>query len=255
MSGSRKRCATTSGSYRHHLLPVLPRTTACRRSRSPRSTVIGQSQGPQKSARRSLRQLAEWHTCVGETHGRTRSKRELARERPPRRASVGYIDQQDDHSPRADSRGRSSSTSLIHRNPARGKRRRLKASKPTVRCGWTRAEHIEALLRRRERSSTQSRRGQGRPRSEGRTRLPACPAGDVRVRRPANLAELTALRWRDVDLAGQPDHGPRIQDRCGHTAQIDLLPALRDELTAYKAQAPDIDSRCDSSSLAHRAPE
>ena len=53
------------------------------------------------------------------------------------------------------------------------------------------------------------------------------------------ISELTALRWRDVDLAGN-----RITIRKSKTdagvRPIDLLPALRDELAAYKAQAPDI---------------
>jgi integrase len=54
------------------------------------------------------------------------------------------------------------------------------------------------------------------------------------------IGELTALRWRDVDLAGnrltigasKTDAGMR---------QIDLLPVLRNELTTYKAQAPNTD--------------
>ena len=53
------------------------------------------------------------------------------------------------------------------------------------------------------------------------------------------IGELTALRWRDIDLAGN-----RITIRASKTdaglRRIDLLPALRDELTAHKAQAPDI---------------
>jgi integrase len=50
------------------------------------------------------------------------------------------------------------------------------------------------------------------------------------------IGELTALQWRDVDLAGN-----RITVRASKTdagvRQIDLLPALRDELAAYKVQA------------------
>lgn len=50
------------------------------------------------------------------------------------------------------------------------------------------------------------------------------------------IGELTALQWRDVDLAGN-----RIAVRTSKTdaglRQIDLLPALRDELAAYKACA------------------
>jgi integrase len=51
------------------------------------------------------------------------------------------------------------------------------------------------------------------------------------------MGELTALRWRDLDLAGN-----RLIVRASKTdagvRQIDLLPALRDELAAFKAQAP-----------------
>jgi integrase len=50
------------------------------------------------------------------------------------------------------------------------------------------------------------------------------------------IEELTALQWRDVDLAGS-----RLTVRASKTdagmRQVDLLPALRDELAAYKAQA------------------
>jgi integrase len=53
------------------------------------------------------------------------------------------------------------------------------------------------------------------------------------------IGALTALRWRDVDLAAN-----RITVRTSKTdagiRQIDLLPALRDELAAHKAQAADI---------------
>jgi integrase len=54
---------------------------------------------------------------------------------------------------------------------------------------------------------------------------------------PRRMGELTALRWRDLDLAGN-----RLIVRASKTdagvRQIDLLPALRDELAGYKAQAP-----------------
>jgi integrase len=53
------------------------------------------------------------------------------------------------------------------------------------------------------------------------------------------IGELTALRWRDVDIAAN-----RITVRSSKTdagiREIDLLPALRDELAAHKAQATDI---------------
>lgn len=50
------------------------------------------------------------------------------------------------------------------------------------------------------------------------------------------IGELAALQWRDLDVAGN-----RIMVRSSKTAaglrHIDLLPALRDELAAYKARA------------------
>jgi integrase len=51
------------------------------------------------------------------------------------------------------------------------------------------------------------------------------------------IGELTALQWRDIDLTDN-----RITVRASKTdagiRQIDLLPALRDELHRHKAQAP-----------------
>jgi integrase len=48
--------------------------------------------------------------------------------------------------------------------------------------------------------------------------------------------QLTALQWRDVDLADS-----RLTVRASKTdtgmRKVELLPALRDELAAYKAQA------------------
>ncbi|MGC2373991.1 MAG: site-specific integrase [Solirubrobacteraceae bacterium] len=53
------------------------------------------------------------------------------------------------------------------------------------------------------------------------------------------IGEMTALRWRDVDLAGN-----RITVHMSKTdagvRQIDLLPVLHNELTVYKAQAPHV---------------
>ena len=51
------------------------------------------------------------------------------------------------------------------------------------------------------------------------------------------IGELTALRWRDVDLGGN-----RVTVHASKTdagvRQIDLLPVLHNELAAHKAQAP-----------------
>ena len=160
-------------------------------------------------------------------------RRKLAQERPPRALSAVSINKT------ITRLGQILEVALeyglIDRNPARGKRRRLKMTKPTP-VWLDSAEHIEALLD-----------------AAGALDRVAAVKGGVRqkgglVYRRAMLAtfvfagpriaELTALRWRDVDLAGN-----RITIRKSKTdagmRQIDLLPALRDELAAYKAQAPD----------------
>ena len=51
------------------------------------------------------------------------------------------------------------------------------------------------------------------------------------------IGELTALQWRDLDLTGNRSMVRASKTDAG-VRQIDLLPALRDELEAYKAKAP-----------------
>ncbi len=113
----------------------------------------------------------------------------------------------------------------LPRNPARGKRRRLKASKSAA-VWLDRADQIAALLNAAgelEADCRADRRGIGR-----RALLATMALGGLRV------GELCALRWRHVDLAAgrlrvvdsKTDAGVRL---------VDLLPALRDELLAHKA--------------------
>ncbi len=116
---------------------------------------------------------------------------------------------------------------LIDRNPAKGKRRRLKAAR-SRRAFLDRAEQIAALLDAAgelDREARADRRGIGR-----RALLATLVYGGMRV------GELCALRWGDVDLAGG-----RLRVRESKTAAgiryVDLLPALRDELSAHKANA------------------
>ena len=114
---------------------------------------------------------------------------------------------------------------LIERNPARGRRRRLKAAKPAP-VWLDSAEQIAALL-------------------DAAGEIDRTARADHRVPRRAILATLTLaglrigglieLRWRDVNLAdgrltvrqSKTDAGAR---------HIDLLPALRDELAALRAE-------------------
>lgn len=82
---------------------------------------------------------------------------------------------------------------LIPRNPATGRRRRVKASKP--RAVWLdRADQIEDLLAAAGRLDARSRRD--RQHVGRRTLLAVLVFGGLRI------GEALALRWRDVDLAG-----------------------------------------------------
>ena len=111
---------------------------------------------------------------------------------------------------------------LIERNPARGKRRRLKATKPAP-VWLDSAEQIGALLSAA--GELDRERGTGTPR---RAILSTLALAGLR------LGELIDLRWRDVNLADG-----RITVRASKTdagvRHIDLLPALRDELAALRA--------------------
>jgi integrase len=122
---------------------------------------------------------------------------------------------------------------LLARNPARGRRRRLKQRKPE-RTWLDRAEQITALLRAAgelDREARFDRRATPR-----RTLLAALALEGLRI------GETLALRWRDVDLAAG-----RLRVRDSKTdagvRHIDLLPALREELSVHKAKtrfgAPD----------------
>jgi integrase len=123
---------------------------------------------------------------------------------------------------------------LIAANPAKSRRRRLKAQK-AIPVWLDRAEHIEALLDAAGELDRQAKVKGGHDQKGGpayrRALLTTLVFAGLRI------GELTALQWRDVDLAGN-----RITVRMSKTdagvRQIDLLPALRDELDAYKVQTP-----------------
>lgn len=117
---------------------------------------------------------------------------------------------------------------LIPRNPATGKRRRLKAHAPE-RPWLDTAEHIAALLDAAAEVDAES------PTRQRRAALATLMFAGLRI------GELLALRWRDVDLAAG-----RLTIRQAKTTagvrQVDLLPALRDELASYRLDATPRDS-------------
>ncbi len=112
----------------------------------------------------------------------------------------------------------------IATNPARGRRRRLKASKPAP-VWLDSAEHIAALLDAAGELDREARADRQVPR---RAILATLTLAGLRI------GELVELRWRDVDLAAG-----RLTVRASKTdagmRHIDLLPALRDELATLKA--------------------
>jgi integrase len=114
----------------------------------------------------------------------------------------------------------------ITANPARGRRRRLKADKPAP-VWLDSAEQIAALLDAAGELDREARADRQVPR---RAILATLTLAGLRI------GELVELRWRDVDLAAG-----RITVRASKTdagaRHIDLLPALRDELATLKAHA------------------
>jgi integrase len=116
---------------------------------------------------------------------------------------------------------------LIDRNPAKGKRRRVKASKPAP-VWLDRAEHIAALVAAADELDKAARRD--------RRHIPRRAMLATLVYAGLRIGELLDLRWRDVDLTAG-----RITVRASKTdagvRQVDMLPVLRDELLALKASA------------------
>jgi integrase len=124
---------------------------------------------------------------------------------------------------------------LIDRNPAKGRRRRLKGSSPP-KIWLDRSEYIQALLDGasdldRAASETGGHDHKGAP-PYRRALLATLVFAGLRI------GEATALCWRDVDLAGG-----RIIVRASKTdagiRQVELLPTLRDELAAHKTRVQD----------------
>ncbi len=115
---------------------------------------------------------------------------------------------------------------LIGRNPARGKRRRLKQRKPD-RTFLDRAEQIVALLDAASELDAEAR--VDRRATPRRAVLATFTLAGLRI------GEALALRWRDVDLAAGRLRVVGSKTDAG-IRQVDLLPALREELAAHKAR-------------------
>jgi len=120
---------------------------------------------------------------------------------------------------------------LIDRNPAQGRRRRLRS--PAPRRSWLdRADHIAALLDGARELDDKARAQRG----QRRALLATLTFAGLR------MGEALALCWRDVDLergtivvrAAKTDAGIR---------NVNVLPVLRDELVHFRARrAPSVDT-------------
>lgn len=118
----------------------------------------------------------------------------------------------------------------ITRNPAKGKRRRLPATKPG-RSYLDRAEHIAALIDGAARLDKESRTQKGQRRALIATLVFA----------GLRIGELIDLRWSDVNLAdGKLKVRVSAKTEAGLRV-IDIKPVLRDELASYRAGLRDLD--------------
>lgn len=133
----------------------------------------------------------------------------------------------------------------IDRNPAKGKRRRVKASKPAP-VWLDRASHIAELLDAGRELDRRARRDRQHVRRHA-TLATLVLAG-------LRIGELTSLRWRDVDLNGGGAHGHgqlhvrgqvdetkgrRIAKTDAGTRSVDVLPALQEVLMSIPRRGPD----------------
>ncbi|HYM55363.1 MAG TPA: tyrosine-type recombinase/integrase, partial [Solirubrobacteraceae bacterium] len=114
----------------------------------------------------------------------------------------------------------------IQINPARGRRRRLKATPP--KRTWLEPEQIKPLLD----ATVRGLRG-GKTMPDPRMHALFATAICTGLR----ISELLALRWREVNLAQSRLTVLDSKTAAGAGREIDLWPELRDVLAAYKAGA------------------
>jgi integrase len=112
----------------------------------------------------------------------------------------------------------------IQFNPARGRRRRLKA--PPPKRTWLEPEQVKPLLDATYRGL---RGGKRMPDPRMRTLFATAICTGLRI------GELLALRWQDVDLANGHLTVVASKTEAGTGREIDLWPELHQELTRYKA--------------------
>lgn len=124
---------------------------------------------------------------------------------------------------------------LIDRNPAKGRRRRLKVARP-VPVWLDSAEQIEALLDAASALDARATLKGGRDQKGGleyrRALLATFLFAGLRI------GELTDLRWRDVDLPGKRLLVQREAKTDAGVREVDILAVLRGELTSHHRKSP-----------------
>jgi integrase len=113
----------------------------------------------------------------------------------------------------------------IQFNPARGRRRRLKAAQP--KRTWLEPEQIKPLLD----ATVRGQRG-GKTTPDPKTRILLATGVCTGLR----ISELLALRWQEVNLAQGRLTVIDSKTDAGAGREIDIWPELRDELAVYKTQ-------------------
>ncbi len=150
------------------------------------------------------------------------SRRELLRKRPPKPLSAGSINKT--LITLSQVLEVAVEYELIERNPAKGKRRRLKASKPAA-VWLDRAEQIAALL---DGAGELDRKAPpDRKHIERRALLCVLVFAGLRI------GELIGLRWRDIDLRAGKITVHDSKTDAGRRA-VDVLPVLHDTLIGLK---------------------
>jgi integrase len=123
---------------------------------------------------------------------------------------------------------------LIDRNPAKGRRRRLKVARP-VPVWLDSAEQIEALLDAASALDARAKLKGGRNQKGGleyrRALLATFLFAGLRI------GELTDMHWRDVDLRGKRLLVREAKTDAG-VREVDILPVLRGELARHHRKSP-----------------
>jgi integrase len=181
----------------------------------------------QREAKARAAAVAAWQARVDEEADAAR-RREMRRDRPPAALSATSINKT--ISRLAQILEFAVEYELIDKNPAKGKRRRIKVTRPAP-VWLDHAGQIQALLDAAAELDRQARHDRQHVHREAI--LATLVFSGMRI------GELLALRWRDVDLsAGTLSVMAEAKTHAG-LRRIDVLPALRAQFDRLPRRGPD----------------